>query len=172
MIDWHPLEHGKLNTSLVRAPVPRSRFRFSHVSQMNIWNAGASEDYSVTIAATNEPLVVSMVPGMESLETGDMGFRPANAGVSAYDLWQVHKEKSELRRNYLDHWEKTVEITGTRRPVDAIIAPTAAYAAPPHGHNRSAPSCHCAPTSKLIPHYDSGVLTTPWFGMFSITHHS
>lgn len=33
-------------------------------------------------------------------------------------------------------WEDTVSITGTGRPVDAIIAPTTPYTATPHGMNR------------------------------------
>jgi len=40
-----------------------------------------------------------------------------------------------LRKSHLDHWEKTVDCTGTGRPVDAIISPAVAYAAVPHGLN-------------------------------------
>lgn len=36
-------------------------------------------------------------------------------------LWQLHKEKRELRKSYLDHWNSTIDRTGTGRPVDAII---------------------------------------------------
>nr|GAT60173.1 general amidase [Mycena chlorophos] len=54
---------------------------------------------------------------------------------SAWELWQLHKEKRDLRKSHLDHWEATVARTGTGRPVDAIISPAVAYTAVPHGHN-------------------------------------
>lgn len=66
----------------------------------------------------------------------EAGFRPDETEASAYQLWQIQKKKRDLRKEYLDHWEKTAEVTGTGRPVDAIIAPNAPYAAPPHGLNR------------------------------------
>lgn len=50
-------------------------------------------------------------------------------------LWQLHKEKRELRKSYLDHWQATVSQTGTGRPVDGIISPAVAYTAVPHGLN-------------------------------------
>lgn len=50
-------------------------------------------------------------------------------------LWQLHKEKRALRKSYLDHWEATVDKTGTGRPVDAVIGPAVAYPACPHGCN-------------------------------------
>lgn len=55
--------------------------------------------------------------------------------INECQLWQLHKEKRELRKSYLDHWEATVSQTGTGRPVDAIISPAVAYTAVPHGHN-------------------------------------
>ncbi|KAG6877002.1 hypothetical protein C0993_011110 [Termitomyces sp. T159_Od127] len=50
-------------------------------------------------------------------------------------LWQLQKEKRDLRKSHLDHWERTVSKTGTGRPVDAIISPAVAYTAVPHGLN-------------------------------------
>lgn len=55
--------------------------------------------------------------------------------LSAYGLWQVQKRRAELRKEHLDLWAKTVEITGTGRPVDAIISPVSSYASVPHGLN-------------------------------------
>jgi amidase len=62
-------------------------------------------------------------------------------GDSAYvyltvsQLWQLHKEKRDLRKSHLDYWQATVNQTGTGRPVDAIISPAAPYVAVPHGLN-------------------------------------
>lgn len=54
---------------------------------------------------------------------------------SAFELWQLHAERRKLQKSYLDHWNATKDVTGTGRPVDAIISPVAAYPAPPHGYN-------------------------------------
>ena len=57
------------------------------------------------------------------------------AELSAFELWQVHKRRQVLRKEYLDRWEATADTTSTGRPVDAIISPVAPWAAPPHGKN-------------------------------------
>jgi amidase len=53
--------------------------------------------------------------------------------LTTYELWQLHKQRRELQREYLEHWRASASETGTGRPIDAIIAPVAPYAAPPHG---------------------------------------
>jgi len=101
---------------------------------LGICGAGAVEDYTATISSSGEPLVTSMA--IEPSETPTLP--PAESVISAYQLWQLQKQKRTMREEYLDHWEKTVEMTGTGRPVDAIITPVAAHTAPPHGLNKSA----------------------------------
>jgi len=59
-------------------------------------------------------------------------------GRTTGELWDLHKERRKLMKEYLDQWEATRSKTGTRRPVDAIISPAAAYPAPRHGHNSDA----------------------------------
>jgi hypothetical protein len=65
----------------------------------------------------------------ESLETEmdklGLGFRPETASVSAYQLWQLQKQKRTFKERYLSHWAATKDKTGTGRPVDAIISPVA-----------------------------------------------
>lgn len=41
----------------------------------------------------------------------------------------VNIEKREFQKSYMDYWNSTIDITGTGRPVDAIIAPLAPFAA-------------------------------------------
>jgi amidase len=77
-----------------------------------------------------------MAPEAEATAEEEAGFRPDETEATAYQLWQIQKKKIDLRKEYLDHWEKTIEVTGTGRPVDAIIAPNAPNDAPPHGLNR------------------------------------
>lgn len=65
----------------------------------------------------------------------DPSIRPEPVGISAYQLWQIQKARADLRKAYLDHWQETADVTGTGRPIDAIISPGAPFTAPPHGKN-------------------------------------
>ncbi|KAH9839305.1 general amidase [Rhodofomes roseus] len=116
VIDWQPIKYLELGNAISA-----------------IWKAGAGEDFHVTTTETGEPVISTMniVEGVEP----DSSIRPAPTGISAYALWQVQKARAELRKEYLDHWQKTVEVTGTGRPVDAIISPGTPFVAPPHGRN-------------------------------------
>jgi amidase len=98
---------------------------------MQIMMAGWTEDVKTTAATSGESILQTMLPG----NPADAILRPLFDGITAYQLWQLHKERRDLRKEYLDHWESTVQATGTGRPVDAIISPVAPYAAPPHGMN-------------------------------------
>ncbi|CDO71742.1 hypothetical protein BN946_scf184920.g26 [Trametes cinnabarina] len=89
---------------------------------------------------SGEPLLKTMSPATDAHEFAlDEPMQVAIVGepkhLSAYELWELHKEKRALRKSHLDHWEATVSKTGTGRPVDAIISPVAAYASCPHGCN-------------------------------------
>ena len=101
----------------------------------NIWSAGTAEDFMVTTSTSGEPIISTMIP--TGNEATIASFRPRKGGLTAYQLWQVQKERRDIRAVYLEHWNDTVVRTGTERPMDAIICPTAPYAAPPHGQNRS-----------------------------------
>ncbi|KZT10717.1 general amidase [Laetiporus sulphureus 93-53] len=117
VIDWQPLKHLEL-TNAISA----------------VWKAGSAEDFKNTTAATGEPIISTMIPAEDGGLT-DHSVRPGPAGISAYQMWQIHKTKAGLRKEYLDHWRKTQAVTGTGRPVDAIICPGAPFPAPPHGKN-------------------------------------
>jgi amidase len=130
VIDWENLKHLEILQNL------------SH-----IYCADAGEDFTRACAPTGEPLLKSMAtydphnpkplppPVDQPLEKALVTNMTT---ISAYELWQLHKERRALRKEYLDHWEKTIERTGTGRPVDAIICPAAPYAAPIHAHNINA----------------------------------
>jgi amidase len=92
-------------------------------------------------------------------------FRPSTEGIKAYELWQLQKKKSEIRKKHLDHWNATKTLTGTGRPVDAIIAPMAAYAAPPHGKNKSVPCQILFIQFSLTAKYRSANYTMAWNGL-------
>ncbi|KAG9001108.1 hypothetical protein FRB90_011681 [Tulasnella sp. 427] len=122
-----------------------------HAVNEHILSADGGEDYRTICSITGEPVLQTMMPNAEQSdphhpwdphptfldEPFTITLRNAGQGaVSAYELWKLHKRKTELRKQYLDHWENTKKRTGTGRPVDAILCPVAPYPAPPHGHNR------------------------------------
>ncbi|KZT30418.1 general amidase [Neolentinus lepideus HHB14362 ss-1] len=119
--DWKPINHKEMNDTAVA-----------------IWGAAAREDFRMTTLSTEEPIIATMLPESNAFSEAAVDTRYPQEGISSYQLWQLHKRKIELRKEYLDHWEKTAQDTGTGRPVDAIIAPVAPYVAPPHGKNRPA----------------------------------
>ena len=95
-----------------------------------MWMSGALEDIDAVVSTTGEPRLTSMaVEGAEAIDTG-VHYTP---GISAYQLWRLHKQRIMLREEYLAAWRATASLTGTGRPMDAIIAPVAPFAAPPHG---------------------------------------
>ncbi|KDR76938.1 hypothetical protein GALMADRAFT_225095 [Galerina marginata CBS 339.88] len=124
VIDWKPFKHMEIY-KIVGA----------------IWAAGAAEDYRVTTSPSGEPIIATMGLAVDNpdLMTDDVPtFRSLSEGATAYQLWQVQKERRDLRQAYLDNWNATATLTGTGRPVDAIICPCAPYVAPPHGLNKTA----------------------------------
>ncbi|EIW65189.1 general amidase [Trametes versicolor FP-101664 SS1] len=105
-----------------------------------IFVADDAQDLLNDCALSGEPLIQSMSPETDAHEYAlDEPLIRTIVGerrhLSAYELWELHKQKRGLRKSYLDHWEATAANTGTGRPVDAIISPAAAYAACPHGCN-------------------------------------
>lgn len=102
--------------------------------KLNIWTAGSTEEFLVTTSASGEPIISTMVP---DTEPATPSLLPRTGGLTAYQLWQVQKERRDIRTTYLEHWNDTAKSTGTGRPVDAIICPVAPFAAPPHGRFRS-----------------------------------
>jgi amidase len=54
---------------------------------------------------------------------------PDNPEYSASEIMAVNIAKREAQKDYLDYWNSTAEMTGTGRPVDAVISPLAPFAA-------------------------------------------
>jgi hypothetical protein len=81
----------------------------------------------VTTAALSEPVIATMELDQDLIT--EATFRPdASKGLTAYELWQVHKERLNLRKQYLDHWNATANSTGTGSlhpiAVTALSSPT------------------------------------------------
>ncbi|KAJ3728072.1 general amidase [Lentinula guzmanii] len=123
VLDWEPHRHLEI-------------YRNSET----IFVADGGEDYRVSCALSGEPLIMTMLPDEGAHETTlDEPYVKRLVGPpyhrTTYELWNLHKEKRELRKSHLDHWEASASRTGTGRPIDAIISPAVAYAAVPHGLN-------------------------------------
>ncbi|EPQ61159.1 amidase [Gloeophyllum trabeum ATCC 11539] len=107
----------------------------------SIYAADGGHDFHVVCEESGEPVIQTMSPDTnkhdlaldEPLVQTVLG--PEKKMLTAWELWQLHKEKRSLRKAQLDHWQATANQTGTGRPVDAIISPAAPYVAPPHGLN-------------------------------------
>ena len=92
-------------------------------------------------------------------------------GASAYGLWQHQMKRTELRKEHIDYWENTAARTGTGRPVDAIICPTAPSVAPPHGKTAYALRwCNMGPSLMCVPF--PGILAIRVRGTCWTTPHS
>ncbi|RDB26908.1 Acetamidase [Hypsizygus marmoreus] len=123
VIDWEPHRHLEI-----------------YRNAETIFVADGGYDYRAQCDLSGEPLIHTMRPVTDEYErildepyVKELVGEPVHR--SAYELWQLHKEKRALRKSHLDHWERTVERTGTGRPIDAIISPAVAYTAVPHGLN-------------------------------------
>ncbi|EKM60485.1 uncharacterized protein PHACADRAFT_179748 [Phanerochaete carnosa HHB-10118-sp] len=122
VINWVPHRHAEI---------------YKNTAQ--IFFADSGHDFFTDCELSGEPLIQTMSPAENAHELVLDGLplsrtlveKPAH--LSAYDLWQLHNEKRELRKSYLDHWEATKAITGTGRAVDAIISPVSPHTACPHG---------------------------------------
>ncbi|KAK7462776.1 hypothetical protein VKT23_007360 [Stygiomarasmius scandens] len=123
VIDWEPHRHLEI-----------------YKNSETIFAADGGEDYRIQCALSGEPLIQTMSPQENAHESAlDEPLVKTLVGEphhrSAYELWQLHKEKRDLRKSHLDHWQATLNRTGTGRPIDAIISPAVAYPAVPHGLN-------------------------------------
>ncbi|KAI0793475.1 general amidase [Abortiporus biennis] len=118
VIDWVPYKHSELCANA-----------------RSIFLSDGGADYQAALTS-GEPMINSM---KIDADPSDIPlFRRPREPLSAYQLWQLHKERRELRKEYFDRWQSTASITGTGRPVDAILAPVSPYAAVPHGEKRGA----------------------------------
>ncbi|KAL1689447.1 amidase signature domain-containing protein [Schizophyllum commune] len=102
VVKWEPYQHGYAYETLSR-----------------IFNSDYSEDFDRIMGKAGEPLWPS-IP-----------YRPYPR-ITVWEAWQLSREKEAFRKKILDRWIATKELTGTGRPIDALLCPAAPSAAPPH----------------------------------------
>jgi amidase len=108
----------------------------AYLSKTDIWAAAGEEDYAAVTSQTGEPILKSMSGVGTSGGTSEDGGYIRDTSISAFELFQIQKKRTALRKEYLDYWQSTKASTSTGRPVDAIISPVAPFPPPPHGKNK------------------------------------
>ncbi|GAA6040978.1 hypothetical protein JCM8097_000520 [Rhodosporidiobolus ruineniae] len=105
-------------------------------------------DYELPDAATGAELLVGIYladGGADVQHECDISGEPNLGGVlkganpkhlSTYEFWQLSYARRKYIAKQLAAWEATTEVTGTGRPVDALIAPPAPYVSFEHGHKQ------------------------------------
>ncbi|EKM61017.1 uncharacterized protein PHACADRAFT_83626 [Phanerochaete carnosa HHB-10118-sp] len=120
VVDWQPYKHKEICGAVY-----------------SIWTAGSKEDYASVADITGEPVLNTMEIEAEH-GSAPNSFLPHQENVTAHKLWQTQKARTAWRQEYLEHWNETGRVTGTGRPVDAVISPISPYGgAPPHGKSRN-----------------------------------
>ncbi|GAA5948869.1 hypothetical protein JCM3775_003646 [Rhodotorula graminis] len=88
----------------------------------SLFVADGREDITRECALSGEPVLGGVLEGMAP---------PPH--LATYDYWQLCLKRRDWIKGQLDAWEATSEVTGTGRPVDAIVAPPAPYPSFRHG---------------------------------------
>lgn len=132
VVDWAPYKYAEFHEIMVRGSEHFASCEYAHREQTGITTAAGQEDFKPVIALTGEPLLDSM--SLEGVANPSALVTRTHV-LTAYELWQVHKRRQVLRKEYLDKWQETAKTTSTGRPIDALISPVAPWAAPPHGRN-------------------------------------
>jgi amidase len=136
VVDWKPYKHAELYEVTVRAAFGTAERQSAYPSQIDIWAAAGEADYAAVTSQTGEPILKSMSNFGPSSSTSEAGVYIKDAGISAFELFQIQTRRATLRKEYLDYWQSTKSSTSTGRPVDAIISPVAPFPPTPHGKNR------------------------------------
>ncbi|KAL8763517.1 MAG: hypothetical protein Q9184_000729 [Pyrenodesmia sp. 2 TL-2023] len=89
---------------------------------LKAWTYDNGADIRSAFALSGEP----MVPQIATMYGGKMADAPPK---DATHIAANNVAKREWQKEYMEYWNSTAEVTGTGRPVDAVIAPVAPFAA-------------------------------------------
>ncbi|TID20558.1 putative glutamyl-tRNA(Gln) amidotransferase subunit A [Venturia nashicola] len=102
VIEWTPPPHSSLNTVLFKT-----------------WAYDSGHDCNTAFALSGEPIAPQMTPL----------FTSTTPQFTASQIAENNVAQREIKKQYLDYWNSTEAVTGTGRPVDAVICPTAPFPA-------------------------------------------
>jgi len=54
--------------------------------------------------------------------------------IPTSELWKLQFRRSDMAKKYLDAWNRSAEMTKSKRSIDAIISPVSPYPAVLHGN--------------------------------------
>ncbi|KAI4162301.1 MAG: hypothetical protein LQ342_004015 [Letrouitia transgressa] len=102
VIDWTPPSHARGNEIIVET-----------------WQYDGGADIHSALALSGEPIApqVAQLYGSQAREERSATYIAAN-----------NVAQREFQKEYMDYWNSTGDLTGTGRPVDAVIAPCAPFA--------------------------------------------
>lgn len=109
VIDWNPPSHSTAISLRLKTW---------------IWDGG--HDIHAQLALSGEPPLPHVVASYGKEPSSQLNVCEVNATNIAI---------REYRKEYMEYWNSTASLTGTGRPVDAVIMPVAPYAAAPRGKN-------------------------------------
>jgi len=92
---------------------------YSTIMQFKTWIYDGGTDVHGAFALSGEPMSWPVA--------ATYGTRKAE--FTASEIAAVNVGKREYQREYLEYWNSTASLTGTGRPVEAIIAPLAPFPA-------------------------------------------
>ena len=110
----------------------RSLRKFSHTlmadpvankTQNEVWSFDGGYDIAGAFALSHETASDQLAVLMGPVETT---LKRAKNGA---EIAAVNVAKREFQKEYMERWNATSEITGTGRPIDAIISPVAPFPA-------------------------------------------
>jgi amidase len=88
---------------------------------MEVFKADGGEDIAKQCAISGEPVLGGVLKDVKPTP------------LSAYQFWQLTYARRLLITRQLQAWQATAALTGTGRPVDAVIAPISPYPSFKHG---------------------------------------
>ncbi|GAA83937.1 general amidase GmdA [Aspergillus luchuensis IFO 4308] len=129
LINWQPPSHQTAASIAVSSPPssPNQSFTTTTAPPYNkptnhpknrAYNLDGGADAFQNFALSNETIHTSVV-----IDTS------GSPQKTALEIAALNVEKREYQKQYLDYWNSTAQVTGTGRPVDAVICPVAPHAA-------------------------------------------
>ncbi|PBP27707.1 amidase [Diplocarpon rosae] len=86
---------------------------------LKTWQFDGGADIHDALALSGEPMISQVASAYGSLKEQ----------YTASQISAVNVSKRQYQKRYMDYWNSTTSLTGTGRPVDAVITPVAPFAA-------------------------------------------
>lgn len=90
----------------------------------NMWMADGGTEFRKDTDASGEPLHAQLEAWL--------GHSSKQEPSSISETWENQHRRTLLAQKWLERWQKTIEVTGTGRPIDALIMPSTPFPAVRH----------------------------------------